>query len=186
MKPQRREGKEGSPGSQAPMPAHPGTAGPSRARGGLGVHTLGALQLRGGAPGGQTQAYLSWRSPDGQLGGGGGSGVANFPGSPFTRPALGMGPISKPPLERPHPKPKARLRARATVPSLLAMAAARRHSAPHGCPRRTSRLGLGSCALLDVITRRRCLHLLLLRGRSCWREWISSPGNGFPACPPAP
>lgn len=91
MKPQRREGKEGSPGSQAPMPAHPGTAGPSRARGGLGVHTLGALQLRGGAPGGQTQAYLSWRSPDGQLGGGGGSGVANFPGSPFTRPALGMG-----------------------------------------------------------------------------------------------
>lgn len=91
MKPQRREGKEGSPGSQAPMPAHPGTAGPSRARGGLGVHTLGALQLRGGAPGGQTQPYLSWRSPDGQLGGGGGSGVANFPGSPFTRPALGMG-----------------------------------------------------------------------------------------------
>lgn len=73
------------------MPAHPGTAGPSRARGGLGVHTLGALQLRGGAPGGQTQPYLSWRSPDGQLGGGGGGGVANFPGSPFTRPALGMG-----------------------------------------------------------------------------------------------
>lgn len=32
--------------------------------------------------------------------------------------------------------------------------------------------------------------LLLLRGRSCWRQWIPSPDNGFlpqpRACPPAP
>lgn len=72
-----------------PVPAHLGTVGPGRARGGPGVRTLGALQLRGGAFEGQTQPYLCWRSPDGQLRGGG--GILNFPGSPSTRPALGMG-----------------------------------------------------------------------------------------------
>lgn len=40
----------------------------------------------------------------------------------------------------------------------------------------------------DVITLRRRLRLLPLRRRSCWRELIPIPGNGFPsppACAPA-
>lgn len=57
---------------------------------GIGVCPLGALQLRGGAPGGRAQPYLSRHSPGGQLGDGGGGSVQNLPGSPFSRPALGV------------------------------------------------------------------------------------------------
>lgn len=87
MKPERRERKRDPPGRRRWCQHTWAPRGRARARGGPGVRTL-ALQLRSGAPGGQTQPYLSWRSPDGQLGGGG--GVPNFPGSPFPSPALGM------------------------------------------------------------------------------------------------
>ena len=72
------------------------------------------------------------------------------------------------------------------VPPLLATPASRRSQGSHLGSRSASRLPPGpkrSCAPPDVITGRRCLDLLPLRGRSCWREWIPSPGNGFPSRP---
>lgn len=90
MKPARPEGRGIPPGHRrwcqhiwVPRDA----AGPEV---GIGVDTLRVSQPRGGAPGGREQPYLSRRSPDGQLGGGGG-GVPNLLGSPFSRPALGVG-----------------------------------------------------------------------------------------------
>lgn len=90
MKPANGRGIPRVHGSQALVPAHLGTEGSVRGRdGGRGPY-LGALQLRGGVSGGQAQPYPSGRSPGGPLGGGGG-GVPNLSGSPFSRPALGEG-----------------------------------------------------------------------------------------------
>lgn len=110
------------------------------------------------------------------------------------RGPAGGGSAREPPSRKPAPKAPARAPARARgrdprgVPPLLARLrparAARR-------PRRTSRRGPHRRAprACDVIAGRRASASPPLRGRSSWREWVPSSGNGSPnppARPPAP
>lgn len=102
------------------------------------------------------------------------------------RPAAARKPRSETRLERPPASPSALLRARPRSRRSSRWLRPR-HSARHWRPRRTSRLGPTEGKLRASLRHHPppLPHLLPLRGRSCWREWVPSPANGSPSPWPA-